>query len=166
MSAFLCNADHMGEMGKFFGNGSVPMSSDKIVSHAYNLVTGEKISFSSPQGAVEILARANVKSLQARYPDSWKSFFTWNPEGEDNEFDESMILLYVNQCQSRTKGYPRVSTKDLYGMINCYMYQSCEHEDWVKSDAYWLCKALLDVVTSELIGDYDVWEYRPEKEVS
>ena len=163
MSAYLCNADHMGEIGKFFGSGSVPMSSDKIVSHAYNLVTREKISFSSPQEAVEILARANVTSLQSRYPDNWKSFFTWNPEGEDNEFDESMILLFINQCQARTKGYPKVNKKELYGMINCYRYQSCEDKGWVQSDAYWLTQSLKDVVSRKLIGDVDMWEYRAEE---
>lgn len=166
MSAFLCNADHIGEMSKFFANGSVPMASDDLVTHAYNMVTRERISFSSPQEVAEILARENIKSLQANYPDSWKGFFTWNPEGKDDEFDESMILLFVNQCQAKTKGYPRVNKKELYGMISCYRYQSCEDENWVQSDAYWLTQNLKDVVSRKLIGDVAMWEFRPEEDVA
>jgi len=162
MSAYLINPDHIGEMSKFF-RPSVPMSSDDSVGHAYNLVTRREISFSSPLDVAEILALENVKSIKAKYPDNWKSFFSWSPEGEG--FDESIISLYVSQCQARSSGRPMVNSKDLYGMIHCYEYQSCEGEDHVSSDAYWLTHALKGKLARKLIGEPTVWEYR-KKEVA
>ena len=163
MSAFLCNADHIGEMSKFFANGSVPMSSNDLVTHCYNMVTKKRISFSSPRDVAGILANENVKSLQARYDDSWQFFFTG---AGDEPFHDSLVGLYVRGCKDKTEGYPRINSKQLYGMIKCYRYQACEHEDWVSSDAYWLTQSLLSNVSSKLIGNIDTWEYRPKEDVA
>ena len=46
---------------------------------------------------------------------------------------------------------------DMIGYIKCYRYQSCEHDGWIDSDAYWITQNLLNEIYADLLQS-ETWE--------
>ena len=73
-----------------------------------------------PRVLVGIMARMNFLSLDARYPDT-------GGEG----FYDGPLEDYVSECIAELKHVsPYLSWVQLYKMVACFAYQSCEHDLW------------------------------------
>lgn len=94
--------------------------------------SNDKLSF---KDAAQIMYRENCNSLGARYGD-----------------DYSPINIPVNHV-------PKVhNIFALAKLVDCYAYQSCEHDAWEKSKAYAMCES----IKSHLLcnhPDYDKAEW-------
>ena len=133
MSAWLCSADHIAEIvrhtGSFNGQGGGAKGTNPITKKSY--IYGKK-------DLAQLLATENLKSLMARYPEDYK---------DCKDFTD-----YHAECRDKAKGRPRVSTKDVIGLIRSYRYQSSEHEGWISSDAYWITRNMLDRIYKHLVN--------------
>ena len=143
MSAWLCSADHIAEIvrhtGDYKGQGGGAKGTNPITKKSY--IYGRK-------DLAQLLATENLNSLMARYPEDYKGC---------KDFTE-----YHAECRGKAKGRPRVSTKDVIGLIRSYRYQSSEHEGWISSDAYWITRNMLDTRYNTLVRS-ELWSYDGEK---
>ena len=74
----------------------------------------------------QMLADANVESLQARYPENWESMLGWREYGE----------------HERGFGHDHYSAVEMLHACHGYAYQACEHEGWKTSEAHAFLEAL------------------------
>jgi hypothetical protein len=50
---------------------------------------------------------------------------------------------------------------DIYNMCCCLNYQSCEVNDWIESDAYWVIEGIKDAASRKMAGNAKVqWSYK------
>ena len=155
MSAFLVNANHIAEIVKFAENNKF--------DHAYNCATQTPID-TDPKKLVALLAQANIDSLVARYGEDPKDFdgfieeclanLKWSTDGVGQS-----LLTGVGVCQ--------LDAGDIYNMVTCWDYQSCEVDNWTGTDAYWIGVRIKDLAARKLAENASVkWEYYPNKEVA
>ena len=155
MSAFLVNANHIAEIVKFAENNRF--------DHAYNCATQTPID-TDPKKLVALLAQANIDSLVARYGEDPKDFdgfveeclanLKWSTDGASQS-----LISGVGVCQ--------LGADDIFNMINCWNYQSCEVDNWFETDAYWVHVYLKDIASRKLAENANVkWEYYSNKEVA
>ena len=155
MSAFLVNANHIAEIVKFAENNRF--------DHAYNCATQTPID-TDPKKLVALLAQANIDSLVARYGEDPKDFdgfieeclanLKWSTDGVGQS-----LLTGVGVCQ--------LDAGDIYNMVTCWDYQSCEVDNWTGTDAYWIGVRIKDLAARKLAENANVkWEYYPNKEVA
>ena len=155
MSAFLVNANHIAEIVKFAENNRF--------NHAYNCATQTPID-TDPKKLVALLAQANIDSLVARYGEDPKDYDGFVEDClADLEYckDGASIVLFskVGHCQ--------LGAGDIYNMVTCWDYQSCEVDNWFETDAYWIGVRIKDLAARKLAENANVkWEYYPNKEVS
>lgn len=151
MSAYLVSPEHIAEICKWAYSGAY---ADR--PHAWNMVERREIKcgFDCALGAhtaAEILARANIESIEARYPNC--------PDMLQENFMDLVVGL------SRKAGRQQLSAADIYNMCLCLDYQSCEVENWVSKDAYWLIRAIMHkasrVMASALRAQIS-WEFDEE----
>ena len=107
---------------------------------------------------IEILSLANIQSLVARYGeqaeveyegyvDKCKSILKYSTDGASVS-----LLTGVGSCD--------LKAEDIYNMVRCLEYQSCEVNDWVHTDAYWLLNAIRDMAGSKMSEDANVpWSF-------
>ena len=155
MSAFLVNANHIAEIVKFAENNKF--------DHAYNCATQTPID-TDPKKLVALLAQANIDSLVARYGEDPKDYDGFVEDClADLEYstDGASIVLFskVGHCQ--------LGAGDIYNMVTCWDYQSCEVDNWFETDAYWIGVRIKDLAARKLAENANVkWEYYPNKEVA
>jgi hypothetical protein len=106
---------------------------------------------------VDLLVKENIKSLQSRYPDSWFSFFFSPDEAENKETIKEKIQAYIAEATAYAMTPSTDKAIDMIGYIKCYRYQSCEHDGWVDSDAYWITQNLLNEIYADLL-ESETWE--------
>jgi hypothetical protein len=134
MSAYIVNPEHIAEIAIFFKK--------ELQGHGYNLET-KKLLQSDITGIVYDLCTANFQSIKERYADGekddWTHFFA---DGKDylSWFVEAKLFALP---QKRS-----VSDLDLWNMCNCYEYQSCESENWRKTNAYLMVKKIKDCLAT------------------
>lgn len=151
MSAYLVEPQHITEIVKWASN---PQQGG--VSHCYNLITKEQIDC-DPKQMVMTLAQANIDSLVARYED--------DPNKHQSIFQDCLdILQYSTDGASVSLltgvGSCDLKADDIYNMVRCLEYQSCEVDNWVETDAYWLLNAIRDMAGSKLSKDANVsWSF-------
>jgi len=108
-----------------------------------------ELTYTDTERATEVgamLWAENLASINARYVDTIE-----HPENcpGPNDFEGiSSVDLY------RFKRTPRLDPVVILKAINCYTYQSCEHEGWKSSQSKTFCDALTAHVISMLPG-YD-----------
>ena len=156
MSAYLVDSAHIAEIVKFAENHRV--------DYAYNCATKELIDC-DPKNLVKILAKANIDSVNAKY------------EQDQSEVDG----YYIDECLDNLKystdgigqslltgvGLCQRGADDIYNMIQCWEYQSCEVDNWFETDAYWIGVRIKDLAARKLAENANVkWEYYPKKEVA
>ena len=159
MSAYLVEPQHLTEIVKWASN---PQQGN--LSHVYNQITKKEIDCDA-ESLIEILSLANIQSLVARYG--------WNQS--EVEYED-----FVDKCKSILKystdgasvslltgvGCCDLKAEDIYNMVRCLEYQSCEVHDWVHTDAYWLLNAIRDMAGSKMSKDAEVqWSF-DSKEVA
>ena len=151
MSAYLVEPQHITEIVKWASN---PQQGG--VSYCYNLITKEQIDC-DPKQMVMTLAQANIDSLVARYED--------DPNKHQSIFQDCLdILQYSTDGASVSLltgvGSCDLKADDIYNMVRCLEYQSCEVDNWVETDAYWLLNAIRDMAGSKLSKDANVsWSF-------
>ena len=151
MSAYLVEPQHITEIVKWASN---PQQGG--VDYCYNLVTKEQIDC-DPKQMVMTLAQANIDSLVARYED--------DPNKHQSIFQDCLdILQYSTDGASVSLltgiGSCDLKADDIYNMVRCLEYQSCEVNNWVETDAYWLLNAIRDMAGSKMSKDAKVsWSF-------
>jgi hypothetical protein len=143
MSAFLVTPEHISEIVKY--------AKKKEFTFAYNCFIKKHIDC-DPKNIVKLLAQANIDSLVARYGDDPKDYAN-----------------FVNKCLDSfsTIGHADLGSGDIYNMLVCWNYQSCEVEDWYETDAYWLHVYLKDWIAKRMAdGAKIAWDYEKNKEVA
>lgn len=112
--------------------------------HGRTLGKGQNASDMTALG-LELL-RENRNSLAARYPSDFETMM----DGNLNAYRFRMDLHALN----------RLHPAEVAAMIDCYEYQSCEHEEWKTSDARKWCDWLRRVLWS-LLPEYNgQWQYQ------
>tara|TARA_B100001057_G_C22616755_1_gene858797 strand:- start:127 stop:672 length:546 start_codon:yes stop_codon:yes gene_type:complete len=153
MSAYLVQPEHIAEICKWAFSGRVHIDNP----HCWNMVEHREIKCGFDKSleahtAAEILARGNIESIEARYPDS--------PDMLQDDLIDVAVGL------SRKVGRHQLSAADIYNMCLCLDYQSCEVENWVTKDAYWLIRAIMAkasrVMASALRAQIS-WEFDNEQ---
>ena len=152
MSAYLVEPQHITEIVKWASN---PQQGN--LSHVYNQITKKEIDCDA-ESLIEILSLANIQSLVARYGeqaeveyegyvDKCKSILKYSTDGASVS-----LLTGVGSCD--------LKAEDIYNMVRCLEYQSCEVHDWVHTDAYWLLNAIRDKAGSKMSEDANVpWNF-------
>jgi len=108
------------------------------------------LSVSEHQKAFEIgqiLWDENMKSINARYPDTVD-----HPENAPGKIGENFEL--VPQDISKAGFYQKFEPVQVIKSCDCLEYQSCEHEGWLKSEACAFLTALREAAIHILPG-YD-----------
>lgn len=144
MSAWLCSAEHIAEIVRHTGN----IRGEEGGARGVNPVTKKSYGYGA-KALAELLATENLKSLIARYPEHYK---------DCKDFRE-----YFADCRSKAKGKTRVSMEKMIGLLRSYRYQSCEHEEWISSDAYWITRSMLDTRYNQLVPT-ELWSYEDSEQ--
>lgn len=94
---------------------------------------------SNPKGVAAELYAENVRSVNARYnEDSMETGFKY----------EALPMGYLN-----------ISAVQILKACNCYEYQACETDNWVKSEAHAIIEGIRDAAIHALPGYDDAdWE--------
>lgn len=94
-----------------------------------------EITLDTAEQTGQMLWAENRRSVNHRYAEEeWEEVYQFEELG--NEVDPITVL----------------------NAISCYEYQSCEHPDWEKSEAFAYCRALKDRCISILTQNDDTWE--------
>lgn len=109
-----------------------------------NPETGEVYNArTNPQKYGQLLLNENYRSVNYRYDESNKP------------------PVFHMEYKTREGGYREEFTLgEMYGSIQCYMYQTCETPDWIGSDIYFAMLHLKDDIAermAEKLGDELKW---------
>ena len=149
MSAYLVSPQHIVEITKW---AKCPQQGD--LSHVYNPITKKEIDCWH-ESLIETLSLANIQSIVARYG--------WNQSEVEYEG-------FVDKCKSILKystdgvsvsllsgiGSCDLNADDIYNMVKCLNYQSCEVSNWIETDAYWLLNSIQDKAGSKMSKDANI----------
>jgi hypothetical protein len=149
MSAFLVEPQHITELVKW--------ARKNRMNFVYNMHKREQIDC-EPKNLIKILAQANIDSMLAKYQDA--------PEADGFLEECYKNLKYSTDGVSVSLldgvGESQLGADDIYNMVNCLDYQSCEVDDWQTTDAYWVLTAIQGMAGRRMAESAKVkWEYRP-----
>ncbi len=152
MSAYLVSPQHITEIVKWAKN-----IQQGNLNRIYNPISKRAIDCDA-ESLIEILSLANIQSLVARYGeqaeveyegfvDQCKSILKYSTDGV------SMSLLDgVGSCD--------LKADDIYNMVRCLNYQSCEVDNWVETDAYWILHSIKNKAGSKMSKDANIqWDF-------
>ncbi len=151
MSAYLVSPQHIVEIVKW---AKCPQQGD--LSHVYNQITKKEIDCDAKQMVI-MLAQANIDSLVARYKDDQNEY--------QSIFQDCLdILKYSTDGVSVSLlsgiGSCDLNADDIYNMVRCLNYQSCEVSNWVETDAYWLLNSIQDKAGNKMSKDANIqWSF-------
>jgi hypothetical protein len=87
----------------------------------------------TPSQLGQMLVNENVASVAHLYPDD-------NPDiGE--QLPGPIDAYYIHPYVYENPGYT-LTAAEVFKALDCYDYQSCEHDGWRKSDAFAFCRSL------------------------
>ena len=137
MSAFIVSEDHIDALVSvaLFGVAEVPALSGRWHTPYFGN-PGHKVEVHNADKLGEMLVRENVASVQARYP------------------NERMSSIEVYRYPFQKLPVPAVGVVAALKLVQCYEYQSCEHDGWDESAAKRFCLAFKDQLIRCLPG-YD-----------
>jgi hypothetical protein len=102
----------------------------------------------SPDQLGAMLVAENLASIHYRYPDTIGS----------DELPGPLHPYWLDYTY--TDPGIRMTTPEALKAINCYEYQSCEHDGWHYSEAYRFCRALTDALVGHVEGYSDApWDW-------
>lgn len=94
------------------------------------------------------LIAENIASLRARYPSDWQ------------EMVDVDVNAYTYEHNAHFIGYTKNLAITVIKLIDCYEYQSCEHDGWEESWAHRFCEYVVSAATSQIPGYDDApWGY-------
>lgn len=136
MSAYLVPEKQIAVISKwYFTNTKL---SDR---HCYNPITNTSIKPKSSEELARVLATANILSINARYSE--------DVDPTDSQYIEDCMI----DAKIKTIGGGMMIIHDsdmdidaasVWNLCCNLDYQSCEVDDWVESDAYWLIRMIKD----------------------
>lgn len=88
----------------------------------------------------QILLDENIKSFDYRYKEQYK-----------DEYAGMEVFKYRSLPVT-------FKPAEILGMLDCLEYQSCEHPEWEKSEAY----AIIQAIRSEMISEIPGYTWQPE----
>jgi hypothetical protein len=98
----------------------------------------------------EMLIRENLSCIHARYPDTLT-----DPEGTPGPIAQYWLQPYEHETPTRKMG-----VVEALKALDCYEYQSCEHPEWDKSEAFEFCRSMRHSLIGCLPGYDDApWEW-------
>jgi hypothetical protein len=106
MSAWLCTRTHVAAIVRW------------IEDNDRGAIDWAGFGAALPEGLATMLHQENVRSIAARYPDSFREFV------RGAEFSYTDI-----------RRAPKLSPVEMLKAIQCFEYQSCEHDEWESSNA-------------------------------
>lgn len=134
MSAYLCNPEDFALLAAYALKPGAPR-------HFYNVADGDYIEVENAADIALILAWENINSLESLYP-------FYGPAGG---FLCGTLQEFLAEVKlAAAKRYDYNNLLKVKRVLFCYDYQSCEHPDYRKSDAYSLVRGLKD----QLLGDF------------
>jgi hypothetical protein len=138
MSAFLVSDSHLDAIvtAAIFGPAEVRSYPERWSPPRFGRVGGLRCEPSNGSALGLALLRENEASLAARYPGRWGT----PADG----------YSYMQDFSS----FARLPALAVLKLIDCYQYQSCEHDGWEASDAAFFCTKLRESLISHLPG-YD-----------
>lgn len=98
-----------------------------------------------------MLWRENIRSVSHRYPGESSATLPGPIEHEVIEAKDFQRVLWTE-----------FNPVQVLKAIACFEYQSCEHSEWEKSEAYQFCKALRHTAINALVGYSDASWGAPE----
>ena len=115
----------------------------------YNLDSKTEIEVEDAPALAVLLAQENIKSLEHRYPGKPAGGFLSHKDQTVTDF-----LAEVSQKARKLQG--RFSPAYIKRVLGSYEYQSCEHPDYYKSDAYHVVRALKNQLLDQLCEAYEI----------
>lgn len=91
---------------------------------------------------VEILAKENLKSISYKYEDYW--------EGQNKAIEEENYIEECKYPEPNIDDVKKINIKQISSWANCLEYQSCEHPDYFKSEAYYILSRIYKEICSRL----------------
>ena len=144
MSAYLVEPEHIAEMVKWAFEG--PRE-----AHCFHMIERRPVLFEESSilksiEAATILAKANIASIVARYPN--------DPDMVESDFVEN-VLYHTKRIPNR-----QLSAADIWNMCECLDYQSCEVNGWGLKDAYWIIQGIKNEAGSVMAKQAPIrWSY-------
>jgi|TARA_B110001454_G_scaffold211591_1_gene227452 hypothetical protein len=115
--------------------------------HYYNHDSKLEIEVEDVPALAVLLAQANIKSLEHRYREPAGGFLSQGQTVTD-------FLAEVSQKARRLQGH--FNPAHIKRVLGSYDYQSCEHPDYYKSDAYHVVRGIKDQLLDALCEAYEI----------
>ena len=136
MSAYLVPEKQISVLSKwYFTNSSVRER------FCYNQLSDRSIAPKSSEELAKVLAVANMESINARYDEG--SDPTTSPyvsacmkDAEIKSMGGGIIIIHDPDMD--------IDAASVWNLCQNLEYQSCEVDDWIKTDAYWLIRMIKD----------------------
>ena len=120
----------------------------------YNLDSKTEIEVEDAPALAVLLAQENIKSLEHRYPGKPAGGFLSHKDQTVTDFlaevSQKKILPFSRHLQGR------FNPAHIKRILGSYEYQSCEHPDYYKSDAYHVVRCLKDQLLDTLCEAYEI----------
>lgn len=102
-----------------------------------------------------MLLAENVRSLRARYPESYEDLVWHLPAEYAFTPTHKDVALSFRPSGSYDCTHPRASITASAALknVDCYEYQACESEDWEQTEAYRFCQALKERIAEIALRD-------------
>jgi hypothetical protein len=139
MSAYLVDSNDFAVIAQYAFKSMRP--------HYYNLDSKLKIEIEDVPALAVLLAQENIKSLEHRYPSEPAGGFLSQGQTVTD------FLAEVSQKSRRLQGH--FNPAHIKRVLGCYEYQSCEHPDYYKSDAYHVVRVIKDQLLDALCEAYE-----------
>ena len=138
MSAYLVPEKQISVLSKWYIANTNP--SDR---HCYNLLTSENITPKNSEDLAQVLATANIDSVNARYSD----VMVIDPISDKKYIKDCMKGAEIRSIGGgifRHDPDMDMEAASIWNLCENLDYQSCEVNDWVERDAYWLICMIKD----------------------
>jgi hypothetical protein len=149
MSAFMVCKSHIDQLVNvaYYGPKKVPIQSD----HWYRpYFRDRELNNDQLNDLGEMFVKENLSSIHSRYPDTLTIL-----DDTPGPRKQYWLAPYVFERPSR-----RMTAVEALKAISCYEYQSCEHEEWERSEAHRFCETLRDSLITKLPGyEKAAWTY-------
>ena len=140
MSAYLCDSEDFALLAAYAFKPGAPR-------HFVNLAKKEYIDVYDTADFALILAKENIDSLGARYPQ-------YGPAG--GFLCGTMEEFFAEVKDVAKARYDYNDLANVKKVLGRYEYQACEHPDWLESDAYNLVRAVKDQLLNEFADRYNM----------
>ena len=134
MSSYLVPEKQISVLSKWYIANTKP--SDR---HCYNLLTDANITPKSSEDLAQVLAIANIDSVNARYSDSSpvdpisdKKYIKDCMKGAEIKVIHGGVIVWHDPDMEG------IDAASIWNLCENLDYQSCEVDEWVEWDAYWL----------------------------